>query len=278
MARHALQKADVLLQALAFAHHRDVPPAVQLAVAGGAAADPLAQQPVFAGDLPACRHAGGQDQAAPFIEIRPGADSIVPAHLVDRRHPCLLDWDAKIIHLPQKSVPQLPAGHPGQAGVIQDTLCLFDLVTEPPAAKPEERKPPGPGGQRGRYPGRAGAHDQQIPHERRLLSIFYYAVYRAHRRRSRGIVYLVRNPAYFAGARLRGRRRLNFFIWPFDLPFGAGSVWRIFCQVSHLSSQAPCPPGIGRHFGRAGRFGKAAGLLWLSNGAGIFCHGKKKPP
>src|SRR5699024_7394921 len=201
MARHALQKADVLLQALAFAHHRDVPPAVQLAVAGGAAADTLAQQPAFAGDLSAGRHAGGQDQAAPFIEIRPGADSIVPAHLVDRRHPCLLDWDAKIIHLPQKSVPQLPAGHPGQAGVIQDTLCLFDLVTEPPAAKPEERKPPGPGGQRGRYPGRAGAHDQQIPHERRLLSIFYYAVYRAHRRRSRGIVYLVRNPAYFAGAR-----------------------------------------------------------------------------
>src|SRR5699024_2661628 len=148
---------------------------------------------------PAGRHAGGQDQAAPFIEIRPGADSIVPAHLVDRRHPCLLDWDAKIIHLPQKSVPQFPAGHPGQAGVIQDTLCLFDLVTEPPAAKPEERKTPGPGGQRGRHPGRAGAHDQQIQHERRLLSIFYYAVYRAHRRRSRGIVYLVRNPAYFAG-------------------------------------------------------------------------------
>lgn len=163
-------------------------------------------------------------------------------------------------------------------GVIQDTLCLFDLVTEPPAAKPEERKTPGPGGQRGRYPGRAGAHDQQIQHERRLLSIFYYTVYRSHRRRSRGIVYLVRNPAYFAGARLRGRRRLHFFIWPSDFPFGAGSVRRIFCQVSHLSSQAPCPPGIGRHFGHAGRLGKAAGLLWLSNGAGIFCHGKKKPP
>ena len=104
-------------------------------VAGGAVADAPAQQLLFPWEGLAHDHSRGQDHGGGFIHFRGRLDGEVIPHGVDRRDLGFQNGDVQAFQLSAHAICQGHAADGGQAGIVEDGFCLFQLFTQVPGAE-----------------------------------------------------------------------------------------------------------------------------------------------